>query len=88
MGPIDCPETSVIIYHYLLRNSSEARRSHVYKFLFPVQEPAVPFVNVPHNFDHFPFTDSKNIVAVGPDVSALSVPRLPNMTAMYLTFIT
>jgi hypothetical protein len=29
MGPIDCPETSVRNYHYLLHNSPEKHRSHL-----------------------------------------------------------
>jgi len=29
--PIDCPETAVIIYHYMLRNISEERGSHLYR---------------------------------------------------------
>jgi hypothetical protein len=29
MGPIVCPETSVIYYHYSLRNNQEERRSLV-----------------------------------------------------------
>ena len=29
MGPTDCPETSVINYHYWLRNSPEERSSHL-----------------------------------------------------------
>jgi hypothetical protein len=29
LGPIDCPETSVRNYHYLLHNSPEKRRSHL-----------------------------------------------------------
>ena len=29
MGPIDCPETSVMNYYYTLRNSSEEHRSHI-----------------------------------------------------------
>jgi len=28
MGPIDCPETSVRNYYYILRNSPEERSSH------------------------------------------------------------
>jgi len=29
IGPIDCPETSVINHHYSLRNNPEERSSHV-----------------------------------------------------------
>jgi len=29
MGPISCPETSVKIYHYTLRNNPEEGRSHL-----------------------------------------------------------